>query len=406
MFRLAVAGVAGVALLCAAVVFLPWSAVARFVPGVELVPLIAVIAVLVSLAAAAAALRAGRHAAMLRADLLLLARSIDMALHDLKARSDKEAATLGDMTSSVAREVEKLSERIAIRQDTAGAQATSASNVVQHPSVRRVRGQETQNPSAADPDAIEAAYRTAIAAGEFDISLQPIVSVARGTAVGFEVFANLPLENGQRIDLRRPAQPVAPAEAAVFERTLITTALQAGRKRLGAASISMPLHVAVSEAIFSDARELGAVLDMLQFYPDLARSFILSLPLDLLDQSARHGQALDLLAAKSVSLAAEGWNEAANAGDWIGIAGLSFIKLPANRLLDREGGRRKLSPASTILERAAADNLTIIATEVATDEDAIALIDLGIDLMSGPRFGGPKRFKPDGGGRPGRLALI
>jgi hypothetical protein len=36
----------------------------------------------------------------------------------------------------------------------------------------------------------------------------------------------------------------------------------------------------------------------------------------------------------------------------------------------------------------------------------VALLDLGIDLMSGPRFGGPKRLKPETGSRPGRLALI
>ena len=84
---------------------------------------------------------------------------------------------------------------------------------------------------------------------------------------------------------------------------------------------------------------------------------------------------------------------------------MAFLKISANRLLDREKARRKLAPASTIIERAATDKLTIIAIEVANDEDAVSLIDLGIDLMSGPRFGGPKRLKPEGGSRPGRLAL-
>ena len=409
MFRLVVAGVAGVALLCAASIFLPWSVVVQFMPGVELMmPLTALTALLVALVAAAAAFRAMRHTATLRADMLLLARSIDMALMDVEARTGKEAVTLGDMANSVAREVEKLSERIALRDNTVTeTPAASASNVVPHPSARRVRGMpQTLELPAADLDAIEAAYRKAVAAGQFDISLQPIVSVTQGTAAGFEVFANLPLENGQRIDMRRPAGPTAPAQAAIFERILVTTALQAGRKRLGAASITMPLHVAISEAILADGKELSAVLDMLQFYPDLARSFVLSLPVDLLIPSNRREQALDLLARRSVRQAAEGWNENASTGPAIRIAGLSFMKIPANRLLDRERGRRKLAPASTIVDRLAADDLEIIATDVETDEDAVTLIDLGIDLMSGPRFGGPKRFKPDGGGRPGRLALI
>ena len=50
--------------------------------------------------------------------------------------------------------------------------------------------------------------------------------------------------------------------------------------------------------------------------------------------------------------------------------------------------------------------MTIIAVNVANDEDAVSLIDLGIDLMAGPRFGGPRRLKADGGSRPGRLALL
>jgi EAL domain-containing protein (putative c-di-GMP-specific phosphodiesterase class I) len=35
----------------------------------------------------------------------------------------------------------------------------------------------------------------------------------------------------------------------------------------------------------------------------------------------------------------------------------------------------------------------IIATGVARDEDAVSLIDLGIDLMEGDRFSGPRLIK-------------
>jgi cyclic-di-GMP phosphodiesterase TipF (flagellum assembly factor) len=409
MFRLAIAGL-GVVLLGAAAYFVPWPLVAGYLPGIDAVPLFATLALIVSVVSAAAALRATRHAARLRADIHLLARSVDIALREIATRTDKEAAGFSDMTSSVAREIERLSEQVAMRDDiAAGAQAAIADNVVPHPSARRARNmpQSPDQPAAVtDPGTIEAAYRRAVAAGEFDISLQPIVSVARSAATGFEVFANLPLEGGQRIDVRRPAEAAASAETAIFERILLNAALQAGRKRLGAASVSMPLHVAISEAMLGDSKEFSAVLDMLQFYPDLSRSFVLSMPAGLLDPSGQYAQALDLLAAGGVRFAAEGWNEAANAAAPVGVAGLTFVKIPANRLLDRERARRKLVPATTIIERIAADNVTVVATEVATDEDAVTLIDLGVDLMSGPRFGGPKRLKPEGGNRPGRLALI
>lgn len=405
MFRLVVAGIVGLAVLGAVIVVLPPSMISRLVPGVELVPFLAAVSLAVSLAAAALAWRALRHAARLKADILLLARSIDIALRDVVARTDKEAATLDEMTSAVSREIDRLSERIAARDGAV--HSASSGNVVPYPSERRPRTMAANaDPPAAQPKALEAAYRSAIAAGEFDISLQPIVSVARGEAVGFEVFANLLLEDGQRIDVRRPAGPASPADAAAFERILLASALQAGRKRLGAASTHMPLHVALSEAILSGGKELDAIAEILRFYPDLARSFVISVPVGLLESPGKYRQALDMFAARSVRVAAEGRHEAANAKALSEMADVSFIKISANRLLDRERPRRRLAPTSTVLDEAGAANIAIIATDVATDEDAVTLLDLGVDLMSGPRFGGPKRFKPDGAGRSGKLALI
>jgi cyclic-di-GMP phosphodiesterase TipF (flagellum assembly factor) len=406
MRRLAVAGV-GIALLCAVAYFIPWPLVAPHFGRVDLMPLLlSAIALLISVVAAAAALRAARHAATLRSDIVMLARSVDVALSDVAARTNRETATIGEMTSSVAREIDRLSERVARREDTA---AQPADNVIPHPSARRNRPSgptAEQAHGVPDAGAVEAAYRKAVAAAEFDIALQPIVSVARSVATGFEVFASLPLDNGQRVDLRRAADAAARAEAAAFERILLTTALQAGRKRLGAASITMPLHVAVSDAMLSDSKELGGVLDMLQFYPDLASSFVRSMPAALFSPGGHHQQALSLLSDKGVRFASDGWDEAV-ASLPTGLAGLAFVKVSANRLLDRQRARRKLVPASVIVERAAAASLAVIATGVGSDEDAVSLIDLGVDLMSGTRFGGPKRLKPDGGGsRPGRLALL
>ena len=91
-------------------------------------------------------------------------------------------------------------------------QPAHADNVVPHPSARRPRvaaGLPDAATPAPDHSAVEAAYRKAVAAGEFDLSLQPIVSVSRSAATGFEVFANLPVEGGQRVDLRRPARTIA-----------------------------------------------------------------------------------------------------------------------------------------------------------------------------------------------------
>ena len=394
MLRLVVAGVA-VALACAAAYALSWSLAAPALPAVDLMLPLSAVALVVSLVAAAAALRALRHAARLRDDIHVLARSIDIALRDVVERNDRETATIGEVTAAVAREVSSLSERIAPG-ESAEAEPRPG-NIIRHPSVRRGRDVSAAPEQAgAEPNSrsAELAWRDAIAAGAFDISLQPIVSVARSAATGFEVFASLPVEGGSRVDVRRPADPGILAETAVFERILVTTALQAGRRRLGAAGASMPLHVAVSDAILTDGKELGAILDTLHFYPDLAGTMVLSLPVASFD--GRHDRTLEMLAGVGVRFACEGWNEATDAAGPIS-AGPSFLKIPANRLLDREPSRRKLAPAAIIIERAVGSGMTVIATEVASDDDAIGLIDLGLDLMCGPRFGGPRRLRPQSG---------
>lgn len=409
MFRVAVAAILGSAALCMAIVLLQQPAATSFLPGVELMPLLALLALAVSIVATVVAIRAMRQAARLQSDIVLLARSIDIAMRDVVARTDREAATLDDVAHAVSHELDKLSERIASRDEQSAAQAGKPGNVVPYPSIHRPRGPtivENRQPADTDPNAIEVAYRKAIAAGEFDISLEPIISVAHGSAAGFEVFASLPLEDGQRLDLRRPAETASLADAAIFERILLKAALQAGRRKLGSASASMPLHVAISGALLSSPTELDATVELLRAYPDLAQSFVLSVPTGLLDSSAQYRQALEPFTAKSVRLALEGWSDAANAGNPSAVAGASFVKISANRLLDRERPRRRLTPASAILDQAAAGGLTLIATGVESDEDAVSLLDLGVDLMSGPRFGGPKRFKPEGGGRSGKLALI
>lgn len=387
MFRLVVA-CAGVALLCAAAYFVSSPLLAGYTPGYDVRTFLAALALIASLVALVVSLQTMRSNVSLRADLHILARSLDLALKQVVTRSDRHAANFGEIATSVSNEVERLAHRVAVQADAD--ERTGPSNVVPHPAARRTKAVQAAAPTAGDA---EAAYARAVTAGAFDLSLQPIVSLAGSVAVGFEVFASLALEGGQRIDMRRPAEPAAPGQAAAFERILFMTAMQTGRKRLGSASANMPLHVALSEALLGDGREFGAVLETLQFYPDLTKSLVLSLPAPVFD-SAQHRQALDLLSARGVPLAAEGWLED---GQEVAQAALSFVKITANRLLDRDKSRRKYLSGPAIVEWAAREKVTIIATEVSSDEDAVTLLDLGVELMAGPRFGGPRRLKAEDG---------
>jgi EAL domain-containing protein (putative c-di-GMP-specific phosphodiesterase class I) len=50
-------------------------------------------------------------------------------------------------------------------------------------------------------------------------------------------------------------------------------------------------------------------------------------------------------------------------------------------------------PGAELAENAAEMGLSIVATGVVRDDDAVGLIDLGIDLMEGERFSGPRRIR-------------
>jgi hypothetical protein len=114
MFRLAATGT-GVALLCAAAYFMGRQPGLHLGFEAGLMALASVLALFFSLVAAVAAFRAAAGAMRLKRDIILLARSIDLALKDIVARSDRNDAAVGELAASVARDIEQLPERIGER---------------------------------------------------------------------------------------------------------------------------------------------------------------------------------------------------------------------------------------------------------------------------------------------------
>ena len=55
--------------------------------------------------------------------------------------------------------------------------------------------------------------------------------------------------------------------------------------------------------------------------------------------------------------------------------------------------RRRGLPGVELAASAGEAGLTLVATGVSRDEDAVGLIDLGIALMVGERFSGPRRIR-------------
>ena len=275
MVRLAVA-ILGFVLLAAAAYFAPCRA-AGLCRAPMLVPLFSAIALVVSLSPRPRLSGRSRNAGKLRDDIQLLARSIDVALRDMAARTDKETATISDMSSAVSREIERLSERIATtrRHHRRRAAGANADNVVPHPAARRPRvaaghsgGSERRRPITA-PSKRRTARRWRPASSTSRCSRSSRCRAAPPAASRYSPVcrsraASASICAGRRNDCRASKRRCSSAS---WSRRRC----RAGRRRLGAASTTMPLHVAISDAILVDAKELAPLLDMLQFYPDLAQ---------------------------------------------------------------------------------------------------------------------------------------
>ncbi len=436
--------VIGVAVLaCGAAGLLLLGASSRDVPTGGPMLLAAAATLLLAAATATFAWRAARRARDLAADLERLARSVDAAMAELTARSDRDRAALAALHGLVSRGLGPVPRRaapasvetpqlpsagsVAPKPPAANApqklpaddvpkmapahdvpqkaphesapQAPPAGTVAQAPSSGVLQPPTEGGPppeqSAPEPwePGIEAALHRIMKAGRAEISLEPIISVARGAARGYEVHVYVAAAEGE-IHLRRPRQDVRGHDAAAFERLVAISAADAARRRLVPASEARPLHVPISDALLGNDRELARLFDLLRTQDGLARSVILSLPSTV----AAGGQqpALRRLAAAGVRFALEGWDGSGTEFEALQRFGLRFLKLPADRLLDRakpDGA----APAVTLLDRAAEAGVEIVATGVSSDEDAVALLDLGIDLMAGPRFSAPRRLARDTG---------
>lgn len=372
-------------------------------PGtdVDLVAISALSGFALGLAAVVLAASAWRTSRALRKDVTRILRSVDRGIAEFQSLADRNALSIEALDAALSKEVAALRRTMRDR-DQAAEQARPADtetvipgggNVVAYPAVRRPRQPAPAQPQATAARAsVEAACRRAIDEGTFELSLQPIVSVAGGSAVAFDAYAHLPLGDGQALDIQRLPATMGEADRAAFERTLLSTAAQVARRRLGDAQ-ALPIHVPVSLALLHDRAALSGALDLFDVYPALAGTVLLSLPADAV--AAADPEALATLAERGLRIAQEGWIGSRDAAVLARRRGVAVAKISSDRLMDRDkSADERSSPVSTI-EEARAAGLAIVATDVRSDEDAVNLIDLGIETMSGTRFSGPRRLKAE-----------
>jgi EAL domain-containing protein (putative c-di-GMP-specific phosphodiesterase class I) len=391
--------IGGAAAFCAAVIFLLQIAIARGLPTTDIVLATSSATLLLSIVAAALAYRALSRANLVANELERLTRSMDAAIKDVSLRGDREAAKLEDLNAIVSSRIAGPPARRKRHGEDEDADNEASSARERHPAPARKAGQAAPVASdQAETAAIDVALRRMIAGGQCDLSLLPIIAAGRGEAGGFEVHLHIQPEEGKPVDMRRLERYVADVHPATLERLAIVSATGAARRGLGEAGEKKPFHVAVSSALLDDGLEFAAVLDVFRLHPALARSVVLSLPADLLEDR-EYSTALEQLSGLGIRFAAEDWSGSRPGLDRLKEAGAGMVKIGAERLLDRVKARKGAPDGATLVETAADARVDVIATDVQSEEDAVSLIEMGVDLMSGERLSAPRRLETSDGRR-------
>lgn len=333
--------------LVATGIALPQAATARAMFVVSSVALVLSTAAMTVAVVTVAGMRAQRTR------LQNLARSVDAALHDLAAR--KEGGAAAHLTETAGNPITAIKESPEQQAIADRGRPIEIATAGPHPAGQR-----------AGRDPVAPAIRSAATVANAAFQLRPLLSLATGHAAGFDVLAYTPDGN----DMTR--------NRAASERSLVLGAIEAS-SRPGFAGERTPLHVAVSEALLADRAELATVVEALGHLNGSARTIVLSLPTRLMEKPAQHSAALARLAASGPRLAAEGWPGSERDIDALWRSGVTFLRLPAARLLR---GGMNLPRAGSMIRTLAASGMTAIATDVRSQADVTDLVGLGIALMT------------------------
>lgn len=330
------------------------------------------VALLLSATATAVAVVAATRIGAQRTELQNLARSVDAALHDLASRNVQ--AHVLEAAGGPATPIEGAAGR---RPDTdrRPIEITAARPRPGVPPVER-----------------EPAGRSEPAVAGVAVRLRPLLSAATGSVAGFDVLAARPDGEGG-----------AAGNPAALERGLVLGAIEAA-SRPGFAGERASLHVSISQALLADRAALAAVVEALRRLNGAARSIVMSLPTELMENPAQHAAALARLAAGGPRLAADGWPGSERGIEALWRSGVSFLRLPAARLLAHDDG----APPGTasMIQMLAASGMTAIAAGVQGESAAAELAGLGVALMTPAVAHGPARAKSGNGSGAGDVIHI
>lgn len=198
-----------------------------------------------------------------------------------------------------------------------------------------------------------------------ELLLQPVVDQSLNAAAGFDaVFSGS-----------------SPGGEVETDRARLRVAAEAMALRPAALDEKRPVFVAVSAAFLKDPNSRHFLASLMRGRPNVARGLKLIAPAHL--RLARP----DDFPRLGVDLALTGEAMAGAPPP----ARASHFRLAADDLLSPHAARRLT--AWRKVEWARAQGLVVIATGIGEAGDAARLVDMGVDLMTGPALAGPLRLR-------------
>lgn len=348
--------------------------------------------------------RSEKRIAALKSENGNLLRSIDAIMRAPRREGGKETAMEDDLNRGTGELAVSAARTSPVPQDDGASPQDAQASPPAQPTATVPSPEAEERQSDPEQDTIATALSGMIRDDRLEICLQPIVSVSLGQSVGFDVLTRLDLPQRGEIHLRR-LPGGSRLDTVDFDMSMFLVAVDTARRRLGSVSERMRLHLSISEATLRDGEAISDICSLVGLHPGIARSMVLSLPPEAARQAVLTRAARTLHdAGLALALESEGHPPENDKG----LPPLDYLKLEADVLM---------AIADTIQDDAADDLPSrlwprgcppMVAAGVDSEEVAMRLIDLGIDLMVGDWFSPPRRMEradPLSPSRPGNGEL-
>ncbi|MCG6113949.1 MAG: EAL domain-containing protein [Mesorhizobium sp.] len=326
--------------------------------------------------------RSERRIADLQRENGNLARSIDAIMRSPRRGTERDYVSQADLGRRIREELSSANGAPAAATD---AEATAPEATT--PPAGHMAAREAQ-PASLDAETIATILAGSIAEERLEISLQPIVSVSLGQSMAFDILTSLDVDPDNQLHVKRIAGGSA-LDPDDFDMSMFLVTVDTARRRLGSVSERMKLHLALSEPVLKNEEAVADICALVGLHPGIARSIVLSLPPQAGRRPDLTGAVRTLYdAGFSVALDSDGGRSVAG----IRLPPLDYIKVDARLLIAIADGLTG-DVAAQLRVRLWPDGCPpIIALGVETEETAMRLIDLGIDLMAGDWFSAPRRM--------------